>query len=361
MANALRKLRAFVHRFKTVELGFARGYVRQMKDSPLSFQHKLSAFFRGYYPDSFVIYNLNCSTKRQYISDLTHRRTIFLDGERSLLLSDKVLFGMSMKGVVEVPTDYSLVLEGKITPLDDKITITSVSDILEHCTSRCCNLVIKPIGGSGGRGVMVVAVQNGQVRVNAEAVGITGFCSLIHSLDDYVIQEYIEQNGLISQVFPGAANTVRILTMVEPVTYRPFVAAAVLRIGTNRSAPTDNMHRGGLGAFIDLETGVLSKAAAYPRFTDHKDKMVWHVNHPDTASRIQGLEIPNWREVMDTVLSAARSIPYIPYIGWDVCICEDRIVVLEANSWPGLALFQMHRSLLEDVRIRDFYKHHGIL
>jgi len=61
------------------------------------------------------------------------------------------------------------------------------------------------------------------------------------------------------------------------------------------------------------------------------------------------------------VLHLASLLSFCPYIGWDLLVTDDDVVVLEGNDGPDLKLHQVHRPLLADPRIRRFYEHHGVV
>ena len=81
--------------------------------------------------------------------------------------------------------------------------------------------------------------------------------------------------------------------------------------------------------------------------------MVRHSTHPDTGAQIEGVRVPAWDAVVETVETLAAEVPYVPFVGWDVLLSESgEPVVIEANSCPGLASHQVHRPLLDDERLR---------
>jgi hypothetical protein len=56
----------------------------------------------------------------------------------------------------------------------------------------------------------------------------------------------------------------------------------------------------------------------------------------------------------------AQSVPYIPYIGWDVVITETGFRVIEGNANSDVDLLQVHKPLLVDPKIREFYRSYGM-
>ena len=53
-----------------------------------------------------------------------------------------------------------------------------------------------------------------------------------------------------------------------------------------------------------------------------------------------GQKLPNWDILLDVVKSAHESIPECRYIGWDVAITENGVVLIEANHDPDYELYE---------------------
>jgi hypothetical protein len=70
--------------------------------------------------------------------------------------------------------------------------------------------------------------------------------------------------------------------------------------------------------------------------------------------------VPDWPAIRDLALRAARSFPESPFIGWDLVVTPDGPVVLEANTPPGVNVWQVHGPLLRDPRVRRFFAAHGM-
>ena len=90
--------------------------------------------------------------------------------------------------------------------------------------------------------------------------------ALLAPLRRYLITEFVVQAPYAASIYPHTTNMVRILTLWDLAVGRPFLAAAVHRFGTARSAPVDNWHGGwgGLSARIDLDSGVLGPGRRSP-------------------------------------------------------------------------------------------------
>ena len=137
----------------------------------------------------------------------------------------------------------------------------------------------------------------------------------------------------------------------------PFVARALHRFGTRRSAPVDNYSKGGLAATVDLETGELGAAITAPSIAGPRH----YTSHPDTGAPIAGIPVPRFADICDAVLDLNRHLPHIPYIGWDVLVGDDQWWIIEGNHFPDTQMIQAFGPLLVDPRIRRFYEHHHVV
>lgn len=142
----------------------------------------------------------------------------------------------------------------------------------------------------------------------------------------YIAEEVIIQNKTLSRLNPRSVNTVRVLT------YRGRILASVLKLGTG-NAIVDNQHAEGINGNIDLNTGITNTTFLDLNLNEY-------YRHPTTNEILLGVQIPNWELLKEKVMSAAKQIPEVPYLGWDVAILEDDIAIIEVNEAPGHDLVQ---------------------
>jgi hypothetical protein len=77
---------------------------------------------------------------------------------------------------------------------------------------------------------------------------------------------------------------------------------------------------------------------------------------------IEGAVLPCWKELRDTALRAAASMPMNTYVGWDIFVDPaGRIIIGEASGSTGVGVYQVHRGLLADPPVRRFFEQSGIL
>lgn len=198
--------------------------------------------------------------------------------------------------------------------------------------------VIKPVDGSGGRGVRRIE--------GGEAPPATG---------TYLLEAPVAAHPRIDAIFPGALSTLRVGTMRDGD--GAFVFGAAHRIATSASAPVDNRKRGGLVAGVDIEGGRLLPAIP----SDGLRRRTLDA-HPETGQPIAGVVLPGLAAASAAALDLMDAFPTLRHAGWDFALAADGPVLIEANvALPNPNLFQAHRPLLLDARVRCALLRAGVI
>lgn len=316
--------------------------------------HQLRLLRRGFLPLSHQLYEFDSNDPADYLSDRQREQTQRINGPAAVVLDDKIAFSFLLERFgVPTPEVEAVVIGGELQSL------TGGPDGMPWLRERLApgeRLVFKPGHGGGGAGVLLLEGTSGEPLVNGEGTTWEDLAARIASLEDYVVTTFVRQATYAAEIHAPSTNTLRMLTIVDRGA-PPFIAAAVHRFGSARSAPADNWTQGGVVAGIDVDTGRLGLAATFPRDGDFA--RVEH--HPETGAPIAGITLPHWDAVRDGILSLASRMRYLPYVGWDVVITADGYTVLEGNTYTGVETLQVHTPLLRDPRVREFYRRRGIV
>ena len=198
------------------------------------------------------------------------------------------------------------------------------------------DFVVKPNRGSAGRGILVLTGRDGSGfrRHNGELLGLddlqqhlsdilSGMYSLGGQPDSALIQQRIRLHPTFEAITYKGIPDVRVIL------YRNEPAMAMLRLPTKESNGRANLHQGGIGTGIDLETGITHHAVQRNRLVSR---------HPDTGRPVVGMRVPYWDEVIRLSRRVSEAVG-LGYIGVDVVIDADGgPMLLEANARPGLAI-----------------------
>ena len=198
------------------------------------------------------------------------------------------------------------------------------------------DFVVKPNRGSAGRGVLVITGRHGTGyrRHNGERLSpdalrqhasdiLSGMYSLGGQPDGALIQQRIRLHPAFAAISYKGIPDVRVIL------YRNEPAMAMLRLPTYESGGRANLHQGGIGTGVDLETGITHHAV-------QSDRAV--MAHPDTGRPVVGLRVPAWTDILALSRRVAAAVG-LGYVGVDIVVDERQgPLLLEANARPGLAI-----------------------
>jgi hypothetical protein len=187
------------------------------------------------------------------------------------------------------------------------------------------SIIIKKMYGSYG-GYKIYKLFRQQCEENTEYIKVV-YSEVIKS--GFLFQETIIQHADIDKLNPSCINTIRIDTFMHG-NGKIDVISAYIRININNSH-LDNITQGGYGIGINLNNGTLKKYGyCYPSYGI---KVL--TSHPVTGTIFEGLEIPYFEQVKKMVVQAARFMPTLRLVGWDVAIEQLGPVLIEGNSPYG--------------------------
>jgi alpha-L-glutamate ligase-like protein len=198
------------------------------------------------------------------------------------------------------------------------------------------DFVVKPARGSGGSGIVLITnrtaegfvKQSGTIISRAEmAYHLSGILSGIYSLEGLEDRALIEALIYPDPVF--AAVTYQGVPDIRIIVYRGVPLMGMVRLPTRASDGKANLHRGAIGAGIDIRQGLTLTAV-------HGSEVVFY--HPDTGNPVNGIQVPHWTKML---LMSARGLDMtgLGYIGVDMVIDKEQgPLLLEMNARPGLAI-----------------------
>jgi alpha-L-glutamate ligase-like protein len=217
--------------------------------------------------------------------------------------------------------------------VEDHGSIAGLPGVLENLQE----FVVKPARGSGGSGIILIKgrtdegfiTQSGKVIAkDAFTYHIASILSGIYSLEGKEDMAIIESLIHPDPVFKGVTYQEGVPDE-RIIVYRGVPVMAMVRLPTRASDGKANLHRGAIGAGIDIASGITMTAV-------HKSRIVG--NHPDTGNPVSGIQLPRWDEIL---LMAARATEMtgLGYLGADFVLDRERgPVLLELNARPGLGI-----------------------
>ncbi len=218
--------------------------------------------------------------------------------------------------------------------------------------SGLSNFAIKPANGRGGGGIVIIddfvngkwitasgkLLDKQDMYQHATAI-LSGVYSLDNTNDSIIIEEKIQLHPVLKDITYKGIPDIRVIV------FKQHPVMAMMRIPTKKSDGKANLHSGGIGVAIDIESGV---TFVNPNFSNEEV-------HPDNGQKFTGITMPYW----DDMISISRKIQEIvplPYMGIDF-ILDERYgaQILELNVRPGLEIQNINgKGLISDlIKIAD--------
>lgn len=198
---------------------------------------------------------------------------------------------------------------------------TTAEEIAAICDGQT-QLIGKPLEGSSGQGILKYTDADWQ---NGPAT----FLAQLKQDGIGILEEMVIQHPVMAAMCPTSVNTCRIATLLGDK--QQGIVYAFLRIGNGKVM--DNVDCGGMAARIDLESGELKTVGADKAGNTYE-------KHPITGTPIIGFRIPYWEEAKAMCLEAAKKVPQMRFVAWDVAITENGPTFIEGNSFPSHAVPQ---------------------
>lgn len=182
----------------------------------------------------------------------------------------------------------------------------------------------KPNSLSCGRGCMKVKT--------SDFKNFDEFLKFIKEKDFGTIEEVVKNHPDIDKIYPFAANTMRVITMIDQDGV-PHCIYAVFKMGKDGRV-VDNY---GLHGPINLETGEFM----YPAHSGDTTEDKIYYEHPYSHIKLVGMKVPLYKEVIDCALKAAKVVPQIRYVGWDIAITPKGPAIIEGNNYCAHDFWQL--------------------
>lgn len=228
--------------------------------------------------------------------------------------------------------EVGITTPGLIGTIDVQHQVKNLLDIVKGYKE----FVVKPVHGSGGKGVLVICnyEENMFVKTSGETLTyrevyqhlsniLSGLYSLGGQYDVALIEELVHFSNILKEYSFQGIPDVRIIV------YKGYPVMSMMRLATKASGGRANLHQGAVGVGLDIASGTSLKAVM-------NDKPISH--HPDTGADLSMIKVPHWREHLE-IASKAYEMTGLGYLGADIVLdAQKGPMMLELNARPGLAI-----------------------
>ena len=280
----------------------------------------------GYYDYvMFGFYDMNGKQRNTYLTRVRNKKVCELMNDYSVAeeFDDKLRFNARF-----APFLHRKTLNGETA---------SVAELEEFLQGQTC-FFAKPNHGSCGAGVEKVNIADFE---NAEEI-----LRYVCEKKLPILEHAIVQHPDMAKLHPSSVNSLRIVTDI--VGDEILIAYIMVKIGRGGGC-CDNTGRGGMLCRVDEATGKIRSVATDDYFNVFSA-------HPDTGVVFEGYQLPMVQEAIALAKEAAKVLPQMRHVGWDVAITPDGPVIIEGNEYPGTDLCQLAPHYPEKCGLWPYYK-----
>ena len=293
-----------------------------------------------------ALFDLPPERRREFIFgrelDAFLTRTLVAD-DRDLMRDKAGFAAHARRAGVPCPVTLAVINRREKPSIDDALSIDApekLASALEDLTSGAA-VFLKPSVGKQGHGVFRVA--HGGRALDADGCDVP-LATLVEQVFAYRhpvgAYGYLVQPALDSHHELVALTGVDALATLRVITAMRGGKSETVRAFLKIPAPgrlTNNFLGGVSGSLlspVDLESGRLGKLAGLLR---PRSRYVIErtSTHPVTGRRIEGAELPAWRDALTIAERGAELFQRTATLGWDLALARSGWTVLEVNTMWG--------------------------
>ncbi|MDX1538464.1 sugar-transfer associated ATP-grasp domain-containing protein [Arsukibacterium sp.] len=275
-------------------------------------------------------------------------------------LSEKALYQL-----LHIPTAPMLGYFHPVIGVTNSGETLQTADALQHLLQQHAGstVMVKPLEGFGGSGVMALAISYDGETLQLQSVGEQQLYSAEQLLSAYqrnglppefMLEAYIQQSAQFASFNPSSLNTLR-LWVLETAPDQAEVIGGYLRIG-RAGKVIDNASAGGIMCPIELAAGELQPGLI--KKTPHRDDIC---QHPDHGAPLAGVILEQWPQIKQFAEKVLLTLPHTRFAGLDITMTGQGPLLIESNVAPdkdGAAHGNIPSVKLQLAARKPYVKHH---
>lgn len=148
---------------------------------------------------------------------------------------------------------------------------------------------------------------------------------------EVLVEEAIAQSKEANDLNPNVVNSLRVVTLYNKGKVHIL----------NTSFRVNQDEKDVIGCSDDLYFSISEDGKINSNVIDDYGN-VYKV-HPLTNKKFDEIKIKGVKEAFEMCISAAKEIPQVRYIGWDVAFTNKGPLIVEGNEYPGYGLIQHYK------------------
>lgn len=211
--------------------------------------------------------------------------------------------------------------------LDRNAPVDVNTIIDEYFMTNNNKLFIKPTGGQGGFGIMVLKKDNGKYLLDGKEIASLSLINEKIGNCQYILQEGIQQTKQMMDINASSVNTLRVV--VQKDGEKMIMRTCIIRMG-RKGREVDNSSQGGISVKVDTETGQVASTAT----AEHGGGVL--TCHPDSKMAFGGIIIDNWLKLKNEIEAIGTKLIDFKNIALDIAVTDEGAKLLEFNFRYGL-------------------------
>lgn len=143
----------------------------------------------------------------------------------------------------------------------------------------------------------------------------------------YILEGYLTQHPEVNRIYGKALASVRIHTLKLGDDVQVVLPAHV-KFGSRDSTTSNSW---GINCLVDLNSETICSDGLFRGKKYQLDDEVL-AHHPDTQIAFLSAATPGVLEGAELVMAAARLVPEVPFVGWDVALTASGPAIIEGNA-----------------------------
>lgn len=353
---------------------WSKMFVKKLADDERAFslsdEEKKWALERGFFPGRIKLYGLNDDNYQNFLPDWNYFMMHPLNHHFKIWVNDKLTlkYVLNSNGCENAMPEYYLYVENDNNYtylMDAPKHISKDKDFILNLLKEKGCLAMKPNSGtSGGLGFIKLELKDGVMYENNKPINEQRYSKILSNMRNYIVTEYVQQHRELADIWKDSECTLRIIMMKEPQESSYDLAkwssiVSFARFGAAISGGASNLSSGGIGVGFDFETGKFNDfSVRYKKFC--ADESIFLDKHPDTKVTWKGSKLPNWPYVKEMLYKICSHISSLSYLGFDVIITDEGMVLCEINTHPACDYAQvMCGPVMEKENVKSFFASKG--
>lgn len=317
------------------------------------------AYANGFTAESVAALGINEQNKQEYYTDYEYYKLWPLNNWTRIWINDKLTlkYTLSKSGLDKYMPKYYYYMSpnGLRALMDNENKGNTMDDFIKELKDVKV-FASKPCNGTGSAGFFRLSYENNIFYINGESCSEQGIINFVLAHPNYVFTEYLTPCKELKR-WSDMIHTFRIVVTNETGN-SPTVAGAYIRIPHEGSGAANYVFHDGtnnekynLYANYNVATGEYGNGIiVYP------DRLIKTETHPDNGETMSGV-LSFHKELKQAVYEISHWYNNVEYFGFDLCVTDDGVKLMEINTHPGIIILQHYLPIRKNKSLLSFFNH----